>query len=563
MNVHSRVQALVFRRLCVGVLLSVPLAFVGCDSGEKAPISSKDTKFEVADDTKATGKGAEPDKVKPLEPPRFNPALTETLAQRSFESLKLPETQDKESLEKFMGQADLALRDLIIAFQAKQVEPAALKAFGRSIGGMKLQAAEKLEKESANEEDKASATMLIMQALSQMARFDDMKSAQRLESLAKELVANKSNPKLAHQAQLVLFSFLVSDYDGGKGVTSGSLLEALDRLTADPSMLGNADFDMLVRSMQVVERQGDDEAVKAMAKRIAKAFEENPDPKLMMNAWQIAVSTSVSMSNFQTAMKTIMTAPGDAANELLKESVAEFVNEFPAPGTMMVIASQAIQVEYSGSLDAAKIMFDGIAPKIDSIKLESMKKEIEKLYNDFQKRSQAIGKTFEFIELNTEAGEPFDGTVLKGKFVIVDFWATWCKPCREEFPNLREIYTEFKEKGLEIVGINLDEQLDDFKSFQQSEMLPWLLVRSSNDEKIGFKTTVAEQVAPSGIPLVLILDRDSKVIGMHVRGPSLKEKIASLFSEAPATSEPAPASSGEKENPESKGDSQESPARDQ
>ena len=222
MNVHSRVQALVFRRLCVGVLLSVPLAFVGCDSGEKAPISSKDTKFEVADDTKATGKGAEPEKVKPLEPPRFNPALTETLAQRSFESLKLPETQDKESLEKFMGQADLALRDLIIAFQAKQVEPAALKAFGRSIGGMKLQAAEKLEKESANEEDKASATMLIMQALSQMARFDDMKSAQRLESLAKELVANKSNPKLAHQAQLVLFSFLVSDYDGGKGRNLGS-----------------------------------------------------------------------------------------------------------------------------------------------------------------------------------------------------------------------------------------------------------------------------------------------------------------------------------------------------
>ncbi len=74
----------------------------------------------------------------------------------------------------------------------------------------------------------------------------------------------------------------------------------------------------------------------------------------------------------------------------------------------------------------------------------------------------------------TADGQQFDIAKYKGKVVIVDFWATWCGPCRESLPDLKDVYEKYHDKGLEVVGVSLDSELSDLTDFLDKEKLPWV-----------------------------------------------------------------------------------------
>jgi thiol-disulfide isomerase/thioredoxin len=134
----------------------------------------------------------------------------------------------------------------------------------------------------------------------------------------------------------------------------------------------------------------------------------------------------------------------------------------------------------------------------------------------------------------TVEGKPFDISQYKGKVVIVDFWATWCGPCLAELPNLKKIYEKYHDRGLEVVGISLDDDGPELGKFLKDNDLPWRILHNSEPAKAegkkrGFSDPNAEFYGITGIPTIILIDRHGKVISLDARGEQLATLVDGLI----------------------------------
>lgn len=128
--------------------------------------------------------------------------------------------------------------------------------------------------------------------------------------------------------------------------------------------------------------------------------------------------------------------------------------------------------------------------------------------------------------LNGPDGKPFSLSSLKGKYVLIDFWASWCQPCMIELPNVIELYKNYKEKGFEIVGVSLDREKEAWLRTIQIPGMSWIHVWDMEGEIPG---EVANKFGVTGIPHTVLLDKDGKIIEVNIRGQELKSKLAQLM----------------------------------
>ncbi|HET6329064.1 MAG TPA: TlpA disulfide reductase family protein [Planctomycetaceae bacterium] len=133
----------------------------------------------------------------------------------------------------------------------------------------------------------------------------------------------------------------------------------------------------------------------------------------------------------------------------------------------------------------------------------------------------------------TVDGKPFDISQYKGKVVIVDFWATWCGPCLAELPNLKKIYEKYHDRGLEIVGVNLDDDGEQLAKFLKDNDYPWKILHDSqtkktDEKKRGFADPNAEFYGITGIPTIILIDRKGKVVSLDARGEQLATLVDGL-----------------------------------
>jgi peroxiredoxin len=133
------------------------------------------------------------------------------------------------------------------------------------------------------------------------------------------------------------------------------------------------------------------------------------------------------------------------------------------------------------------------------------------------------------MPFSTEAtdGKPISTEGLKGKIVLLDFWASWCGPCKREMPNVMKVYNEFHDKGFEIVGISLDNDRNSFEAYVREQMMPW---RQIYDGK-GWQAEIGQMYGVGSIPATYLLDRQGKIRYKNLRGPELRRAVGELISE--------------------------------
>lgn len=123
-------------------------------------------------------------------------------------------------------------------------------------------------------------------------------------------------------------------------------------------------------------------------------------------------------------------------------------------------------------------------------------------------------------------GETISLESLRGKVVLLDFWASWCGPCRRENPNVVKLYEKYKEKGFEILGVSLDKTRDRWVKAIADDNLTWLHI---SDLK-GWQSEYGRLYGVSSIPQTVLLDEEGKIIARNLRGPALEQKLADIFS---------------------------------
>ncbi len=140
-------------------------------------------------------------------------------------------------------------------------------------------------------------------------------------------------------------------------------------------------------------------------------------------------------------------------------------------------------------------------------------------------RALSVGQVAPDFELPDPSGKMVKLSDLRGKYVLIDFWAAWCKPCRQENPNVVRLYNQYKDKGFEVFGVSLDRTKEDWVKAIADDQLTWTHV---SDLKY-FNSAAAELYKIEAIPATYMIDPDGKIIARDLRGPSLENKLAELF----------------------------------
>lgn len=136
-----------------------------------------------------------------------------------------------------------------------------------------------------------------------------------------------------------------------------------------------------------------------------------------------------------------------------------------------------------------------------------------------------VGYTATNFSQSNPEGKTINLTDFRGKYVLIDFWASWCKPCRMENPNVVAAYNRFKDKGFTVLGVSMDSNKDSWLTAIKQDNLTWTHV---SDLK-GWGNEVGKIYGVTGIPQNYLLDKEGKIVAKDLRGPALDEKLAEII----------------------------------
>ncbi|MBI2481886.1 MAG: TlpA family protein disulfide reductase, partial [Planctomycetia bacterium] len=243
----------------------------------------------------------------------------------------------------------------------------------------------------------------------------------------------------------------------------------------------------------------------------------------------------------------------EGAVEAFTEMLGELTTgEHVGATTLQTLTQIASMLEGQHDEAAAKV-YDVLEVALGKSSDTELSEYIKASIDKYRRRSAIVGKPF-VLEGNLLDGTPFDWSQYKGKVVLVDFWATWCGPCLKEMPNIRANYEKYREHGFEVVGVNIDDEVQELKDFNSLQPLPWPSVVSADPAAVGWEHPMVTKNGVAAIPFLVLVNREGTAIALNTRGPALGEKLAELFPEAaPAAAapaaEPAPAEKGKTPEP--------------
>ncbi|GHT66655.1 thiol:disulfide interchange protein [Bacteroidia bacterium] len=215
------------------------------------------------------------------------------------------------------------------------------------------------------------------------------------------------------------------------------------------------------------------------------------------------------------ALVTKIDEAGDKRNAYVKQFVKEHADN-------QVTAYLAETNLGSFSVEEIDALIASLSPKIiespAGIKLTNRAAEVKKT---------AVGSDYADFDFEDPDGKPvkLSDHVAKGKYVLLEFWASWCGPCRADIPHLKEVYKLYHDAGYEIISVSMDEKKEDWLKALKEEQLPWLQV---SDLK-AFKGEFSKLYNFNGIPTCVLVSPEGKIVTRNMRGSWMDKKLIELY----------------------------------
>lgn len=259
---------------------------------------------------------------------------------------------------------------------------------------------------------------------------------------------------------------------------------------------GSSDFDLIQKVQQIQASVNEDPAVVKLNEQFTLAAQRRDEAT--MDKLRLQYQSLAKKYNDQIAALMVQESPSLAVINLLQNNTLDR----DAYHDVYVKVADKLRQEW-GEYTFAK-EFIGF---VDRMKLT------------------AIGQVAPEIALPNPDGEVVKLSSLRGKYVLVDFWAKWCGPCRQENPNIVRAYQKYKDEGFTVYGVSLDRNRQDWLQGIEQDNLTWTHV---SDLKY-WQSEAAKTYNITGIPFSLLLDPDGKIIAKNLRGQALHQKLAEVF----------------------------------
>lgn len=233
-------------------------------------------------------------------------------------------------------------------------------------------------------------------------------------------------------------------------------------------------------------------------------------------------------SEYQQAMSSgdqdKMTVLKEEVTELMEEQKAYFIQFIKDNTNNVVGANMAMQAANEFEFDEFKELVSKFEANLgDHCYVKDLKKALEPLEKAaIAEKATAVGEVAPDFSLESVSGKSIALSSLKGKYILVDFWASWCKPCRAENPNVIKAYNEFNAKGFDILSVSLDKDSMAWKKAIEEDGLIW-------NQVIDGKGDIATTYGVSNIPFTLLLDKEGKIVAKNLRGEELTNKLNELL----------------------------------
>jgi thiol-disulfide isomerase/thioredoxin len=230
----------------------------------------------------------------------------------------------------------------------------------------------------------------------------------------------------------------------------------------------------------------------------------------------ISIKAAEANSTGDTSLMAIL---DEQYNKLEKEK-STTVKQYAIEHPKSIGAAYFVTLEYNYSAQE----IDTIYNAFDSSILQSSYVKQIKTTLDGLKRT-AVGQLAPEFEMQSSNGKLITLSSLRNKYVFVDFWASWCAPCRAESPFIVQAHNRFKNKDFEILGVSLDDERQAWIGAITKDKLRWTQV----SELKGWETSVVSLYGIRSIPANFLLDKEGKIIACNLQGTQLQEKLAEIF----------------------------------